>query len=423
MIQVLVTSWALFLGMALLMMGNGIQATLMGVSGSEYEFTTFQLSLVTSGYFAGFLIGSRLTPWMIRRVGHVRVFAALASLISAALILFPTIAKYEFWIALRVVIGLGFSGVYVTAESWLNNAAGNDHRGQTLSAYMIVQMLGIVSGQAILGLGGGDLKGFVVFVIPSVLVSLSFAPILLSVSPAPTFETAKPMSLGVLFRSSPLTFVGMALLGGTFAAIFGMGSVYAASVGLTVGQTSTFVGRGFVGSMLCQYPIGWLSDRMDRRKLILSTAAFGGVAALIALVAGGNFTILLVAAFVLGGTANPLYSLLIAYLNDYLATENMAAASGGLIFINGLGAIGGPLVTGWLMEGIGPQGYWLFIVVLLFVMVAYAAYRMTQRAAIPVDETGAYVSVLPTASPVAVEAAQEWAIEQADDVDNFGETA
>jgi len=153
MFQVLATSWALFLGMALLMMGNGLQATLMGVRGTLEGFTTFELSIVTSAYFAGFLVGSRSTPWMIRRVGHVRVFAALASLISAALVLFPTISDPWFWTALRVVIGLGFSGVYVTAESWLNNAAGNDNRGQTLSAYMIVQMFGIVSGQAIRAMG------------------------------------------------------------------------------------------------------------------------------------------------------------------------------------------------------------------------------------------------------------------------------
>ncbi len=417
MFQVLATSWALLLGMALLMMGNGLQATLMGVRGSLEGFTTFELSIVTSAYFAGILIGSRSTPWMIRRVGHVRVFAALASLISAALILFPTFSDPWFWTALRVVIGLGFSGVYVTAESWLNNAAGNDNRGRTLSAYMIVQMFGIVSGQAILAMG--DPTGFIVFIIPSVLVSVSFAPILLSISPTPTFETTKPMSLGLLFRSSPLTFVGMALLGGVFAALFGMGSVYATSAGLNVGQVSTFVGTVFVGSMLLQYPIGWLSDRLDRRKLILLAAALGSATSCAAFLIGDNFTFLLVAAFVLGGTVNPLYSLLIAYLNDYLATENMAAASGGLIFVNGLGAIGGPVVTGWLMEWAGPQGYWLFIAVLLLALVVYAAYRMTQRATIPVDETGVYVSVLPTASPVAVEAAQEWAIEQAEDVDSL----
>ena len=423
MIRVLANSWALLLGMAFLMMGNGLQSTLMGVRGSIEGFTTFELSVVTSAYFAGFLGGSRAAPAMIRRVGHVRVFAALASFISAALILFPTFSDPWFWTALRVVIGFGFSGVYVTAESWLNNAATNETRGQTLSAYMIVQMFGIVSGQAILATG--DPTGFILFIVPSVLVSISFAPILLSISPTPAFDTTKRMSLVELFHNSPLTFVGMVLLGGIFAALFGMAPVYATDIGLSVAQVSSFVAAIFIGSMLFQYPIGWLSDRMDRRHLIFAVAVLGAVASILGYLSSGSYTYLMVSALVVGGAANPLYSLLIAYLNDHLEVEDMAAASGGLLFINGLGAIGGPLATGWLMGQVGPQGFWLFIAVLMLSMASYAAYRMTQRPATPVDETAAYVGVMPTASPVAVEAAQEWAqewaLEQAEDVENFVE--
>ena len=413
MVQVLASSWALLLGMGLLMMGNGLQATLMGVRGSLEGFTTFELSIVTSAYFAGFLGGSRTTPWLIRRVGHVRVFAALASFISAALILFPTYSDPWFWTALRIVIGFGFSGVYVTAESWLNNAATNETRGQTLSMYMIVQMIGIVSGQAILA--AGDPSGFILFIIPSVLVSISFAPILLSISPTPAFGTTKNMSLRELFTNSPLTFVSMTILGGVFAALFGMGSVYASEIGLSVGQISTFIAAIFVGPMVMQYPIGWISDRMDRRQLIFAVAVLGAMAATVGFVVGTNFTVLLVLGFLMGGTANPLYSLLIAYLNDYLEPEDMAAASGGLVFINGLGAIAGPVATGWLMGQVGPEGFWLFIAFLMLMIAGYSLYRMTQRAATPVDETSVYVGVMPTASPVAVEAAQEWAIDQADD--------
>ncbi|MCG6902034.1 MAG: MFS transporter [Rhodobacter sp.] len=415
MVKVLFNSWALLLGIGLLMVGNGLQATLMGVRGTLEGFSTFELSVVTSAYFAGFLGGSQLAPGMIRRVGHVRVFAALASLISATLILFPTISDPWFWTALRVMIGFGFSGVYVTAESWLNDAATNETRGQTLSMYMIVQMIGIVSGQAILA--GGDPAGYVLFIIPSVLVSVSFAPILLSVSPTPSFGTTKSMSLRALFHNSPLTFVGMFLLGGVFAALFGMGSVYASGIGLSVGQISTFIATIFIGSMVLQYPIGWISDRMDRRQLIFIVAVLGGLAAGSGFFAGTNFTVLLVIAFILGGTSNPLYSLLIAYLNDYLDPEDMAAASGGLIFVNGTGAIFGPVFTGWIMGVMGSEAYWLFIAVLMLAMAAYAAYRMTQRAATPVDETATYVSVMPTSSAVAVSAAQEWAQEQADDDD------
>ncbi|MDJ0825491.1 MAG: MFS transporter [Rhodobacter sp.] len=419
MIQVLAASWALLLGIGFLMVGNGLQATLMGVRGSLEGFSTLELSVVTSAYFAGFLGGSRLTPGLIRRVGHVRVFAALASLISAALILFPVITEPWAWIVLRIVIGFGFSGVYVTAESWLNNAATNETRGQTLSAYMIVQMAGIVSAQAVVA--AGDPSGFVLFIIPSVLVSISFAPILLSISPTPAFDTAKPMSLGALFRNSPLTFVGMTLLGGAFSALFGMGPVYAAELGLSAAQVSTFIAAIFIGSMVFQYPVGWLSDRSDRRRLIFGVSVLGGIAALAGYVLGTSFTTLLVVAFLLGGTTNPLYSLLIAYLNDYLDPDDMAAASGGLVFINGVGAIAGPLVTGWLMGTAGTQGYWLFVSAIMLAIAGYALYRMTQRPSTPVAETAAYVGVLPTASPVAVEAAQEWAIEQGEAVEEHSD--
>ncbi len=413
MLQVLVSSWALLLGIGLLMVGNGLQATLMGVRGAIEGFSTTELSIITSGYFAGFLFGSRLAPEMIRRVGHVRVFAALGSFVSAALILFPVITEPVTWTLLRVVIGFCFSGIYVTSESWLNNAATNETRGQTLSAYMIVQMLGIISGQALLGMG--DPSGYVLFIVPSVLVSVSFAPILLSITPTPPFQSTKPLGLRDLFRASPLTFVGMTILGGVFAAEFGMASVFGTRIGLSVAEISAFVSAIFLGALVLQYPIGWLSDRIDRRLLILGVALIGGLAAIAGWLLAGFFPGLLAVGFLLGGTTNPLYSLLIAYLNDYLDPDDMAAASGGLIFVNGLGAITGPIITGWLMTVAGPdRGFWLFIAVLMLAIAGYAAYRMTQRPAPSVEEAAAYVAVAPTASQVAVEAAQEWALEHAE---------
>src|SRR6056297_1412748 len=198
MFKVLGSVWALLLGMTLIMIGNGMQATLMGVRGALEGFGTLQLSVITSAYFLGFLIGSRLTPKMIRRVGHVRVFAALGSLISAVLILYAAAPDPWVWTAMRVLIGFCFSGVYVTAESWLNNSASNENRGKALSIYMIVQMAGVVAAQGLMNLA--DPAGWLLFVIPSVLVSLAFAPILLSVSPAPIFESTKPMTLRQLFE-------------------------------------------------------------------------------------------------------------------------------------------------------------------------------------------------------------------------------
>ncbi|MFV2003266.1 MAG: MFS transporter [Paracoccaceae bacterium] len=418
MLQVLKTSWALLLGMLLLMVGNGLQGTLLGVRGAIEGFSTLELSIIMSAYFAGFFGGSRLTPWLIRRVGHVRVFAALGSFISAVLILFPTIAEPWAWVILRIIIGFCFSGVYVTAESWLNNAASNENRGKALSVYMIVQMLGVVSAQGLLVLG--DPSGFVLFVIPSVLVSIAFAPILLSVSPTPAFEATKPLSLRALYRVSPLGCVGLFLLGGVFSSQFGMAAVYATVIGLEVGRISAFVATIYIGALVLQYPIGWLSDRMDRRRLIMFIALLGGLAALLGMGFGTDFTLLLVVAFVVGGLSNPLYSLLVAYTNDFLEPSDMAAASGGLVFITGMGAIAGPLITGWLMEQVGPGGFWLLVAILMLTLSAYAAYRTTQRPATPVDETGSFVNVLPSTSIVAMEAAQEWAVEAA--LDDNSET-
>lgn len=409
MFQVLTSAWALLLGMCLLMVGNGMQGTLLGIRGEIEGFSTLEMSIVMSAYFVGFLGGSRMAPGMIRRVGHVRVFAALASLISAVMILYPTFAEVWLWTLGRVLIGFCFSAVYVTAESWLNNAATNENRGQTLSLYMIVQTAGIVISQALLLTA--DPSGYVLFVIPSVLVSIAVTPILLSISPTPAFDMTKPMSLKELAGFSPLGCVGMFLLGGIFSAQFGMASVYGAKAGLSVAQISMFVAMFFVGSVLLQYPIGWISDRMDRRFLILIVAAIGAGGSALGMVLGHDFALLLVSAFIVGGMSNPLYSLLIAHTNDFLQHEDMAAASGGLIFINGLGAIAGPLITGSLMDIVGPPGFYLFTGILFVALVAYAGYRSTRGRTIAVEDTGAYVAVTPSYTSVALEYAQEYAIE------------
>jgi MFS family permease len=245
-----------------------------------------------------------------------------------------------------------------------------------------------------------------------VLVSIAITPILLSISPTPAFETTKPMSIAALVKFSPLGAIGMALLGGIFAAQFGMSSVYGAEAGLSVAQISIFVSSFFIGAIVLQFPIGWLSDRMDRRQLVIAVSFIGVIASLLGFFFGADYNMLLVSAFLLGGMSNPLYSLLIAHTNDYLEHEDMAAASSGLIFINGMGAVFGPVVVGWLMgTSMGPPAFYLYTAVLFGMLLAYASYRTTQRDAVPVDETGSYVAVYPTATATAVEYAQEIAIE------------
>ena len=403
MLKVLAQSWPLLLGVMLLMVGNGVQGSLLGVRGAHEGFTTFELSVIMSSYFVGFLGGSRLAPEMIRRVGHVRVFSALGSMISAVLILFPMVLDVYAWSIFRVLIGFCFSGIYVTAESWLNNTASNETRGRALSAYMIVQMLGIIASQVLLNLP--DPSGFALFILPSVLVSLAFMPVLLAPTPAPEFGQTRRLSFRRLFALSPLGCVGMLLTGGVFSAMFGMASVWGAQVGLTLGQISVFVGALYVGGLVLQYPIGWASDRFDRRKLIMGLSVGAAMVMLVATFAPLPFTGLIVVAVLLGGITNPVYALLIAHTNDFMSREHMAGASAGLIFLNGFGAIFGPTSTGWMMEKIGPSGFFLFIGVLYILLAAYAVYRMTRRSAPSVS--GAFRGVTLGASPLAVDAVLE----------------
>jgi MFS family permease len=410
MFFVIKNSWALLFGMFLLMLGNGLQGTLLGVRGSIEGMSPQTMSWVMTGYFVGFLFGSQLTPNMIRRVGHVRVFAALGSLVSACLILYAAWTNPYFWFLLRIIVGFCFSGIYVVAESWLNDSSSNETRGQTLSAYLIVQMMGIVLAQAVLNFA--DPSGYMLFIIISVVVSLSFAPILLSVSPAPQFQTSKRMTLSQLWSISPLGVVGQFFLGAIFAALFGMASVYGTERGLTVKDISLFVAAIYFGGMILQYPIGWVSDRMDRRVLIFIVCSIGTFFSFAANLSD-NFIWLLIVAFIIGGVSNPLYSLYIAYTNDYLEHDDMASASGGLIFLTGIGAIFGPSIVGWLLDAYGAASYFWFIGSVMAIMGSYALYRMTQTSSTAVEDTSAYAPITPTSTPIAMELAQEYAIEMA----------
>ena len=416
MLSVLLNSWALLLGMLLLMIGNGLHGTLLGVRGEIESFSTFEMSVIMSAYFVGFLAASRLAPDLIRRVGHVRVFAALGSFISAVFILFPLVVDPWVWALGRAVLGFCFCGVYVTAESWLNNASTNENRGQSISLYMIIQTVGMVAGQGLLLIA--DPAGYVLFIVISILVSISFAPILLSISPTPAFERTNPMSLKKLINTSPLGCVGMFLLGGVLSTQFGMAAVFGAEAGLSLGQISFFVASFYIGAMFLQYPIGWFSDRMDRRVLITLVSSICGIGAVLGMFGWESYHTLLIAAFLVGGMSNPLYSLLIAHTNDFVDFDDMVAASSGLLFIHGIGAISGPLFVGWVLGQFGPIGFFLVIFSLVAVLTCYAIYRMTQRAAATAAESGFYAPVAPTASPVALEIAQEYAIEVSSEEDS-----
>jgi MFS family permease len=415
MVQVLKSSWALLLGLLLLLVGNGLQGTLLGIRGAIEGWNASTMSWVMSAYFAGFLFGSWRAPHLIRNVGHVRVFAGLASLISAAFILYAEALSPWAWVLIRFIVGFCFSGVYVVAESWLNEAASNENRGKALSLYVVVQMVGMISAQGIVNLG--DPSGYTLFVVMSVLVSISFLPILLTVHPAPSFQATKGMTLWQLYRISPLGCVGTFLLGGVFAGLLGMAAVFGTEQGLNVSQIAAFVAAIYVGGLVFQIPIGMLSDRVDRRVLIVGITAAGAALVLLALPFASFYPVILGLGLVLGGVANPLYALLIAYTNDHLQPEDMAAASGGMLFLNGLGATAGPLLIGAMMRQFGAVAFFVYCALLLSGIALFAVYRMTRRGTPGLEDASPYTPITPQASAVALGVAQEIAIESAEAAD------
>jgi MFS family permease len=311
---------------------------------------------------------------------------------------------------MRLVVGFCYSGIYVVAESWLNESSTNENRGQTLSAYLIMQMLGIIVAQSLINIA--DPGGYNLFINKSVAVSISVAPIHLSASPAPVFSSTPRMSLRQLFKASPLGCVGIFFLGAIFGAQFGMGPVYGTEVGLTPAEISIFIGAIFGGGLVLQYPIGWLSDRMDRRALIVMVTALGAVSCLVALIFEGSFPALVLTAFLVGGTSNPLYSLLIAHTNDFLEHEDMASASGGLIVLNGIGAAGTPILVGYLMEEYGTASFLYFIAVFMTATAVYATYRRTVRPAPATEDTSAIAPYsMVSGTQITAEIAQEMAAE------------
>lgn len=405
MLKVLRDTWALLGGLMLLMIGNGMQGTLLGVRGAIEGFDTFTLSMVMSAYFIGFMFSAGLTPRLIAAVGHVRVFAALGSVISACFLLYAALPNPVVWFLMRVLVGFGYCGIYIVVESWLNDMSTNETRGKALSAYIIVQTLGIVASQAIANVA--PIEGYTLFVIISVLVSVSFLPILLTAVPTPVYQVTRPMSLRRLYRTSPLAFVAAFLLGSVFSSVFAMLAVFGTMLGYSVERITVMTGAIYGIGLVVQYPIGWVSDRMDRRRLILAVSLLGAVGGAAGALLLDWYWAVVVAGALVGGLASPMWGLIVAHVNDFTDHRDMPAASGGLLFVNGLGAIGGPVALGWLMNAFGPWMFFGFNTALMGAIALYALWRMSRRAAPAAQEAAPLAPVLFQAAPVALAAGRK----------------
>ena len=399
MLAAISSAWALLLGIALIMLGNGLQNTLLGVRATLEGFGTATTGLVMTAYFAGFVAGSVIVPRLLANVGHVRVFAAVASLASGTALLHTVFVSPVSWGLIRIVTGFCFAGLYVVAESWINDAATNKTRGQLLSVYMIMVMGGMGCGQLLMNLS--DPRSFELFVLVSVLISFALIPITLSVGRAPVFEAPEWIGTRALFRASPLGVAGAFLIGIAHSALFSMGPVYATRIGLAVDRLSFFIAAALFGGLILQWPIGWLSDRFDRRKVIVAIAWIAAGAAFGA-GAGGvdSYALLIGSTALLGGMSLPLYSLCGAHTNDHLTPRQIVAASATLVLIGGLGLTMGPMLAAVLMRLTGPAGLFWLLAVVHGCIGGYGLYRMVRRDPVPLDAQRTYDPVSLRTSPI-----------------------
>ena len=399
------SAWPLLLGLAILMLGNGLQGTLLGVRATLEGFSTQTTGYVMTGYYIGFLLGSFIGPKLVKNVGHIRVFAALASILSAAMLLHAVFIEPVTWFAIRVVNGFAIAGLYIVVESWLNDAATNRTRGQLLSVYMVIVLGGMAAGQFLLNLASP--AGFELFILISVLVSVSLVPIALSVTRAPKFEAPVHVGWRTMYQTSPLGVVGCLIVGVAQGALIGMGAVYAREIGMSVADVSLFMATALAGGVVLQWPVGHLSDIFDRRVIITVVTLLAALAALVGALAGEHSTaILLVSVFLFGGLSFPVYSLCIAHSNDHLQPDQMVAASGTLVLVAGIGASVGPAFAAALMSMAGPAGFFWCLAAVHAAIGVFALYRMTRRAALPVDEQMTYQSMPARSTPMAASITQ-----------------
>ena len=362
--------------------------------------------LVMSSYAAGLLLSSFTTPRLVRSVGHVRAFAGLASIVSTSVLLMPLFVNAPFWLAMRFISGLCTSGLFIVCESWLNGASNNRNRGQMLSMYMIVTYGALGAGQLLLNVA--DSSGFSRFIIVSALLSLSLVPLILLPAEAPSIEGARPVTVDEVWRASPLAVVGAFSCGLAQSAFFAMGAVFGLTKGLPLVYVSLMMALPPIGVIFSQYPIGWISDRFDRRTIIMLISALSAVIAAATLLTDGFSPELFIGMVTAFGTISlPLYSLVIAHANDHLQKEQVLGASAKLVLLYGLGSILGPLAVGQAMRIVGGSGFLIFMAVVYAALAAFAFWRRMKRPEDIKGKMGEALKVSPVTTPTGASALQD----------------
>ena len=391
---------SLLTGIGILLVGSGLFGTALALRAGLEGFADPVIGLVMSAYFVGFFAGTFVCPALIRRVGHIRAFAMFAAVAAATVLLHVLIVHPAVWLALRVVTGACLVGLYTVIESWLNAQTPNAQRGKVFAAYMVVTLLALTFGQALITYA--DPAAFTLFAIASLLMSLALVPIALTSIAQPTPVTTPRLGLRFLYATSPAAVAGALASGMVIGAFWGMGPVFAQRIGLDNAGVAGFMGATILGGAALQWPIGQLSDRVDRRRVLAWVGAAAAVLASVASAAAGiSATALMAAMFVFGGLAFSVYPVSVAHLNDHLQPDQVLEGSSGLLLLHGLGAAAGPAVVGLLVGGFGPRSLLVYYATTLVLLAMFVAVRIRQAPPVALEEHAPFAPMVRT-SPEAL---------------------
>ena len=378
MLQSIRSVASLLLSYGLLLLANGMFATLLGLRAKLEGFSTETVGFVMAGFFIGLLAGALYAVRVVSAVGHIRGFAAFASIMSVAVLGHVLLIDPFAWFFFRLAAGFCMAGMVMVVESWLNERATNETRGQILSIYMITNYLGSGMGQFMVSVA--DPGKFQLFVVASIVFSLALVPVLLTRASAPKPVTPQRMKFRDLYGISPLAVIGTISAGMVNSSINSMGPIFAKDSGLSLLGVSTFMACIIMGGMVLQFPIGRLSDRYDRRTILLIVTVTTVAAALAVIWATGQSPIWLyvVGAF-FGAFCYTVYPLCVAQINDMAEPDKLVQVAAGLLFAYGAGASVGPIVAAQMMGKFGPEGMFMSSAALTGMLALFTAYRMLRR--------------------------------------------
>lgn len=380
--------------MGVLMLGAGLQGTLLALRATLEGFPTTVTGMVMSCYYVGYLLGTIAAPRLLRQIGHIRVFAALAAVASVAALVQALFVNPFAWGAMRLTTGLCFAGIYVVAESWLNDRASRANRGRLLAVYMLVLYVGLGAAQFLLIVSNPSTPA--PFMLVSALICLAMVPIVVSARQAPEPAVPRKVRYRDLYRNSPLGVVAVAVSGLISAIIFSMGPVYARLSGMGTTGVATFMALSILAAVLTQYPIGRLSDRIDRRTVIAGVCTLATVlAGSIAVFSAMPRALFLTLSALFSGFVLTLYSLAISHVNDKLEPAQTVAASSALLRLNGAAAAIGPVLAGSLMAAFGPPAYFATLATLTGALTVYDLWRKSRRRPVPSARKGPFIHVQP----------------------------